>query len=181
MILVSRVVQDWPVVQVFHISNPTDALKSRETGLSSSASSPRPVGDKQLRHRSCGQEHSSSSACPGAASQRIQYLHSVGLLRASFRPATDICAVRSPWRHRSRLLQMASERIPRMQKSLSQMNLQIHHVRSDLTGARLARLFTLRVLQDKILAPKTTSRAFGTRHMVLAARTRFLSLDFRSF
>src|SRR6202162_547049 len=67
--------------------------------------------------------------------QWIQYLHSVGLLRASFRPAMDICAVRSLWRHRASLLQMASEHIMHMQKSLSQMNLQIHHVLSDITGA----------------------------------------------
>lgn len=67
--------------------------------------------------------------------QWIQYLHSVGLLRPSFRPANDICAVRSLWRHRGSLLQMASEHILHMQKSLSQMNLQIHHVLSDITGA----------------------------------------------
>jgi transposase len=67
--------------------------------------------------------------------QWIQYLHSVGLLRASFRPTLDICAVRSLWRHRGSLLQMASEHILHMQKSLSQMNLQIHHVLSDITGA----------------------------------------------
>jgi transposase len=67
--------------------------------------------------------------------QWIQYLHSVGLLKASFRPPGDICAVRSLWRHRGSLLQMASEHIMHMQKSLSQMNLQIHHVLSDITGA----------------------------------------------
>jgi transposase len=66
--------------------------------------------------------------------QWIQYLHSVGLLKASFRPPSDICAVRSLWRHRGSLLQMASEHIMHMQKSLSQMNLQIHHVLSDITG-----------------------------------------------
>jgi transposase len=67
--------------------------------------------------------------------QWIQYLHSVGLLRASFRPPSDICAVRSLWRHRGSLLQMAAEHILHMQKSLSQMNLQIHHVLSDITGS----------------------------------------------
>lgn len=67
--------------------------------------------------------------------QWIQYLHSVGLLKASFRPPNDICAVRSLWRHRGSLLQMASEHILHMQKSLSQMNLQIHHVLSDITGS----------------------------------------------
>jgi hypothetical protein len=66
--------------------------------------------------------------------QWIQYLHSVGLLSASFRPPDAICAVRSLWRHRSSLLQMASEHTLHMQKALSQMNLQIHHVLSDITG-----------------------------------------------
>ena len=67
--------------------------------------------------------------------QWIQYLHSVGLLKASFRPPGDICAIRSLWRHRGSLLQMAAEHIMHIQKSLSQMNLQIHHVPSDITGA----------------------------------------------
>lgn len=67
--------------------------------------------------------------------QWIQYLHSVGLLKASFRPPGDICAVRSLWRHRGSLLQMAAEHILHMQKALSQMNLQIHHVLSDITGS----------------------------------------------
>ena len=43
--------------------------------------------------------------------QWIQHLHSVGLLKASFRPPGDICAVRSLWRHRGSLLQMASKHI----------------------------------------------------------------------
>lgn len=66
--------------------------------------------------------------------QWIQYLHSVGLLSASFRPPDAVCAVRSLWRHRSSLLQMAAEHTMHMQKALSQMNLQIHHVLSDITG-----------------------------------------------
>ena len=41
--------------------------------------------------------------------QWIQYLHSVGLLRASFRPPAEICAIRSLWRHRESLIQMASQ------------------------------------------------------------------------
>ena len=38
--------------------------------------------------------------------QWIQYLHSVGLLRASFRPPDAICAIRTLWRHRGSLLEM---------------------------------------------------------------------------
>ena len=66
--------------------------------------------------------------------QWIQYLHSVGLLRSAFRPESDICAVRALMRHRSDLVQMASQHVQHMQKALTQMNLQIHHVISDLTG-----------------------------------------------
>jgi hypothetical protein len=66
--------------------------------------------------------------------QWIQYLHSVGLLKASFRPSDEICVLRSLWRHREGLLQMASEHTQQMQKALTQMNLQVHHVLSDITG-----------------------------------------------
>jgi len=66
--------------------------------------------------------------------QWIQYLHSVGLLKASFRPPDEICVLRSFWRHREGLVRMAAEHIQHMQKALSQMNLQLHHVLSDIVG-----------------------------------------------
>ena len=66
--------------------------------------------------------------------QWLQYLHSVGLLRASFRPPSEICAIRSLWRHRSSLIQMAAEHVMHIQKALDQMNLQIHRVLNDITG-----------------------------------------------
>ena len=66
--------------------------------------------------------------------QWLQYLHSVGLLRASFRPEAAICALRALSRHRANLVQAAAMHVQHMQKALTQMNLQIHHVLSDLTG-----------------------------------------------
>jgi transposase len=66
--------------------------------------------------------------------QWLQYLHSVGLLRASFRPEQAVCTVRSILRHRDGLVQMASSHVQHMQKALDQMNLQLHHVISDITG-----------------------------------------------
>lgn len=66
--------------------------------------------------------------------QWIQYLHSVGLLRSAFRPDDEVCAVRALMRHRKDLVEMASQHVQHMQKALTQMNLQIHHVISDLTG-----------------------------------------------
>jgi transposase len=66
--------------------------------------------------------------------QWLQFLHSVGLLRAAFRPEQDICAVRTLLRHRGELVAAASQHVLHMHKALTQMNLQIHHVISDLTG-----------------------------------------------
>jgi len=66
--------------------------------------------------------------------QWLQYLHAVGLLRASHRPPQAICAIRSVWRHRESLVQMAAIHIQHMQKALDQINIQLHHVISDITG-----------------------------------------------
>lgn len=66
--------------------------------------------------------------------QWIQYLHAVGLLRGSFRPSDEICAIRSILRHRDVLIQEAASNIQHMQKALTQMNLHLHNVISDITG-----------------------------------------------
>jgi hypothetical protein len=66
--------------------------------------------------------------------QWLQFLHSVGLLRASYRPEQEVCAVRALLRHRESLVQMAATHVNHMQKALDQMNLQLHHVISDITG-----------------------------------------------
>jgi transposase len=66
--------------------------------------------------------------------QWLQFLHSVGLLRAAFRPEGDVCAVRSMMRRRTEMVEMTSQHIQHMQKALTQMNVQLQHVISDLTG-----------------------------------------------
>lgn len=66
--------------------------------------------------------------------QWLQYLHSVGLLNASYRPAQAVCAIRSLLRHRDNMVKIAASHVQHMQKALTQMNLQIHHVISDITG-----------------------------------------------
>jgi transposase len=66
--------------------------------------------------------------------QWIQYLHSMGLLHAAFRPDQEVCSVRSLMRHRNDLVEMASQHVQHMQKALTQMNVQFHHVISDITG-----------------------------------------------
>jgi transposase len=66
--------------------------------------------------------------------QWLQFLHSVGLLKASYRPEQEVCVVRSLLRHRESLVQMAATHVNHMQKALDQMNLQLHHVISDIMG-----------------------------------------------
>jgi transposase len=66
--------------------------------------------------------------------QWLQELHSVGLLRGSFRPAAAIAALRAYLRHRETLVQSAATHVQRMQKALVQMNLQLPVVISDITG-----------------------------------------------
>lgn len=66
--------------------------------------------------------------------QWLQFLHSVGLLRGSFRPEQAVCGVRTLLRYRVELIRFAAEHIQHMQKALEQMNVKLGHVISDLTG-----------------------------------------------
>lgn len=66
--------------------------------------------------------------------QWIQQLHSYGLLRGSFRPSNDIVGLRSYVRQRSRLFESAGTQVQLMHKALTQMNIQLNHVISDITG-----------------------------------------------
>jgi transposase len=66
--------------------------------------------------------------------QWIQRLHSYGLLNASFRPADQMCVLRSYLRYRDELVCARSVQCLHMQKALQQMNVQLHQVLSDVTG-----------------------------------------------
>src|SRR5262249_28269143 len=88
--------------------------------------------------------------------QWLQYLHSVGLLKASFRPEHAVCEIRSLMRHRESLVQMACVHVQHMHKSLDQMNLQIHHVISDITGV------TGLAIVDAIVAGNTNPLELAT-------------------
>jgi transposase len=66
--------------------------------------------------------------------QWLQQLHTYGLLRGAFRPNEQVCTLRAYTRQRSMLVQQASNHIQHMQKALSQMNIQLHNVLSDITG-----------------------------------------------
>src|SRR6201987_3631009 len=65
----------------------------------------------------------------------LRQLHSYGLLRGSFRPDAEIATLRAYLRQRERPAEDAAAPIQHMQKALMEMNLQLHHVVSDITGA----------------------------------------------
>jgi transposase len=67
-------------------------------------------------------------------SQWLLKLHTYGLLRKSFRPAPEIRALRTCWRERAEYVQQAGACIQRMQKALTEMNIQLATVLSDLSG-----------------------------------------------
>lgn len=91
--------------------------------------------------------------------QWLQELHSFGLLRGSFRPSAEIVTLRAYLRHREKLVQNAGDHVRRMQKTLVQMNLQLHTVISDITG-----LTGIRILRD-IVAGETNPKVLaGYRH-----------------
>lgn len=66
--------------------------------------------------------------------QWIQRLHTYGLLRASFRPEDHYCVLRTYLRYRDELGGAKSTQCQHMQKALQEMNVQLHHVLSDVTG-----------------------------------------------
>jgi transposase len=82
----------------------------------------------------------------------LRDLHSVGLLRGSFRPADAIVSLRGYMRHRSTLVESMSAIVLRMQKALVQMNVQLTEVVSDITGKT-----GLEIISD-IVAGRTAPR-----------------------
>ncbi len=66
--------------------------------------------------------------------QWLQQLHTYGLLSGAFRPEAEIRSLRSYLRQRAMLVEYASHHIQHMQKALTQMNIKLQHVMSNITG-----------------------------------------------
>jgi transposase len=66
--------------------------------------------------------------------QWLLRLHAYGLLRNSFRPEEEILVMRTYWRQRQQHIGDASRCIQHMQKALTQMNVQLANVISDISG-----------------------------------------------
>src|SRR6266849_10674085 len=88
-----------------------------------------------------------------AECQWLLKLHTFGLLNNSFQPSDEIRTTRTLWRHRGGLVAQASSTIQRMQKALTEMNIQLSTVLSDLSGVSGMRI--VRAILDGQRDPKT--------------------------
>ena len=106
--------------------------------------------------------------------QWLQRLQSYGLLRASFRPKGQIAELRAYVRQRERLLEYAASHIQHMQKALTEMNLQLHHVVADITGAtglRIVRAILAGEHDPKVLARLRDYRCHASAETIEKALT----------
>lgn len=106
--------------------------------------------------------------------QWLQQLHAYGLLRGSFRPRAQMAALRAYLRHRERLVEYAASHIQHMQKALMQMNLQLHHVVSDITGITGLRIIRAIVAGERdpaVLATYRDGRCKATEATIRDALT----------
>jgi transposase len=104
----------------------------------------------------------------------LRDLHIVGLLRGSFRPAAAIVALRSYLRHRQTLIELTSSCILRMQKALTQMNLRLTLVVSDLTGVtglRILRAIVAGQRDPQLLTQYRDRRCHASADEIVAALT----------
>jgi len=90
--------------------------------------------------------------------QWLRTLHTYGLLAGSFQPSAEIGVLRSYLRQRQMLIDSAATHIQHMQKALTQMNLQLAHVLSDVTGTT-----GMRIIRDILKGERDPKRLAGLR------------------
>ena len=66
--------------------------------------------------------------------QWLQQLMTYGLLSGAFRPTEQVCVLRALWRQRGMLLRSQGRHVQHMHKALTQMNIQLTNVLSDIVG-----------------------------------------------
>jgi len=113
--------------------------------------------------------------------QWLQQLHAAGLLKKSFRPAQEILPLRYLNRHRHSLKQEAADTLRRMQKVLTEMNLQIHHVFSDIDGVSAQAIIKAILAGErdaKTLAALRNGRCQSSETKILAALQGIYSREY---
>jgi len=106
--------------------------------------------------------------------QWIQQLHTYGLLRGSFRPEAEMCALRAYLRHRDSLIRYRSAHIQHMQKALQQMNVQLTQAVSDITGVtgmHIIRAIVAGERDPQVLAQHRNPRCVKSKQDIAQALT----------
>ena len=104
--------------------------------------------------------------------QWLQQLGTFGLLKGAFRPADTILPLRAYLRQRDMLIKSAATHIQHMQKALTQMNLQLHNVISDITGVTgmaIIRNIVAGVTDPKFLASLRNERCHNPQEVIEAS------------
>jgi transposase len=91
--------------------------------------------------------------------QWLQKLHTFGLLNNSFRPAEEIRVLRSYMRQRENLVTAAGTAIQHMQKALTEMNLQLANVISDISGTT-----GMKILRDIVKGERDPQKLAMHKH-----------------
>jgi len=102
-------------------------------------------------------------------SQWLLKLHTYGLLNNSFQPSAEIRVLRIYWRQRAEHVQGAATCIQRMQKALTQMNVQLANVISDvsgLTGQTIVRAIVAGERDPRKLAELSDPRIHASREEI---------------
>lgn len=102
--------------------------------------------------------------------QWMQQLHTYGLFSNSFRPTETVRALRSLMRQRENLVSAAGQSIQHMQKALTEMNVQLANVISDLSGSTGLRIIDaiLEGQRDPLQLAKLKSSRIRASQRVLA-------------
>jgi transposase len=101
--------------------------------------------------------------------QWLQQLMTYGLLSGSFRPEEQICVLRALWRQRGMLLKNQARSIQHMQKALTQMNIQLTNVISDVsgeTGLKILRAINEGERDGHVLAALKNSRIHASEEEI---------------
>lgn len=104
--------------------------------------------------------------------QWLQQLGTFGLLKGAFRPADAILPLRAYLRQRDMLIKSAATHIQHMQKALTQMNLHLHNVISDITGVTgmaIIRSIVSGITDPKFLATLRDERCRNPEEVIEAS------------
>ena len=104
--------------------------------------------------------------------QWLQQLMSYGLLSGAFRPTEQVCVLRALTRQRAMLLRSQARHVQHMQKALTQMNIQLANVISDVvgeTGQRILRAIVAGERDGLALARLKNARIHASEQEIAAS------------